>query len=104
MAELARWEASCAPADPRSVAVLVEQTLELFGLPDNWDQVADFYLEAFEDVPLDLVKRALKDVRMGCKFFPKPTELRDPIRQDLARRRIQISRLNAMLKFGLRPA
>ena len=43
--ELSHWEFACQPADPKTVAVLLEQTLELYGVPDNWDAIAIFHLE-----------------------------------------------------------
>ena len=44
--ELAKWEPGIVPADQRQIAVLLEQTLALYGAPDNWDETAEFYLEA----------------------------------------------------------
>lgn len=88
------------PASPKHVAVLLEQTLALFGAPENWDEIAEFYLEAFETVPLDLVRKALKDARMNLKFFPKPAELRAPILDELMRRQETVYRLRAALEFG----
>jgi hypothetical protein len=86
-------EASLAPADPKTIAALLDQTLELYGLPDNWDRVVGFYLEAFEGVPVDLVAAALKRVRQTCRFFPKPAELRAPIREEWAKRRQALVKL-----------
>ena len=74
--------------------------MELYGVPDNWDAIAIFHLEAFEDVPLDLVVRALKTVRRTCRFFPKPAELRGPIKDDLLERIVTRVRLGSMLRFG----
>ncbi len=80
---------------------MLVDTLEVFGLPDNWDKVAKHYLEAFEDVPLDLVQAALKDVRLTFKFpFPKPADLREPIRQALSERLGTLVRLQGVLDVG----
>lgn len=99
-AELEKWEPATIPADPKQVAVLLEQTLAIYGAPDNWSETAEFYLEALEDVPLDLVEKALKHVRLNLKWFPKPSELREPIREELAHRETTVSRLGAMLELG----
>ena len=95
--DLEIWQRACEPADPKAVAVLLEQTLEIFGTPDNWERIAVFYLEAFEDAPLDLVQAALKDVRRTCKFFPKPAELRAPIAKEIGERRHTTWLLRLML-------
>jgi hypothetical protein len=75
------------------LAVMLLQTLELYGLPDNWQKVAPFYLEALADVPADLVARGLKAVRMTCKWFPKPSELRQAMPDELSERRLVLARL-----------
>lgn len=61
--------------------------MALWQLPESWPQIAKFYLEAFRDVPVDLVDRALEHARLNCKWCPKPSELLDPIRQSLETRR-----------------
>lgn len=77
-------------------------TLELFGLPENWKTVAPFYLEAFEDVPPDLVIKALKSARRNLKFFPKPSELRAPIVGELGERMRALTKLR-LAKGSIRP-
>ncbi len=81
--ELADWDAACEPADVKAIAVLLEHTLKLFGLPENWDDIAEFYLEALEDVPLDIVRDGLKTIRLGSVFFPKPAEIRRAVKDKL---------------------
>lgn len=95
-------ETALAPADPRVVAVEVERTLALFGAPENWDDIADFYLEAFEDVPLDLVQVALKHARKSLKFFPRPAELLAPIREELEERHHTARRLRVVAVYAQR--
>lgn len=93
-AALAAAEDASIPADPRSVAAALEQTLELYGMPANWEAVADFYLEAFEDVPLDLVLLACKRLRRSPQsFFPKPGEIRSLIVDDLYDRKRTLAKL-----------
>lgn len=99
-ADLAKWEPTIIPANEKQIAVLLEQTLALYGAPDNWNEVAEFYLEVLEDVPLDLIRKALKHVRLTLKWFPKPVELREPIVEELSKRKAAVSRLRMMLEHG----
>ena len=69
-------------------------------LPENWADIAKFYIEALEDVPHDLVEEALKHVRLNCTFFPKPAELRGPIAEALSERRAARDRLETVLALG----
>ena len=96
-AAIARAKRALTPASPEQAAVLLEETLELYGAPKNWDQIAQFYLEAVSDMPLDLIRETLKQVRLNCKFFPKPAEIREPIREEMARRKAALSRLKTAL-------
>ncbi len=79
---------------------MLEQTLEMYGVPDNWEKVAVFYLEAVEDLPKDLLEQALKHIRMNLKWFPKPCEIRAPVMDQLAKRKGIISKIQTM-KMGL---
>lgn len=89
-------EALNEPIDPKVLAVLLVKTLKLWKLPEDWDDVAQFYREAFQDVPLDLVQSALKHLRLTLKWFPKPCELRAPIEAELLHRRDLQRRLKTM--------
>lgn len=74
------------PMDPKALMVKLAQTLAIWKLPDDWDEVGVFYREAFADVPADLVDIALRHVRLTLKWFPKPCELREPIARMLQER------------------
>lgn len=89
-------EAAVRPVDAKTLAVLLAQSLKVWKLPEDWDDIAPFYREAFEDVPLDLVQSALKHCRMTIKWFPKVSELRAPIDAELSRRRDVLRRLRTM--------
>ena len=78
--------ANLRPMDPKELAVKLEATLAIWPLPDQWPVAAPYYREALADVPADLVDMALKHVRTHLKWFPKPCELRDPIRRILEQR------------------
>ena len=89
-------EEAVRPVDAKTLAVLLAQSLKVWKLPEDWDDIAPFYREAFEDVPLDLVQAALKHCRMTIKWFPKVSELRAPIDAELRRRRDVLRRLRTM--------
>ena len=84
------------PCDPKVAMVLLDETLELFKVPDNWNVIAKFYLEAIDEIPEDLLRETLKHVRMTKKWFPKPVELREYALDKLFHRRISIHRYKVM--------
>ena len=86
-----------APTDPKALAVQLVQTLDLYGLPENWGRIAKFYLEALADVPADLVAETMRTARMTLKWFPKPSELRDCIPEEARRRRLALARMRVAL-------
>lgn len=83
---------------------MLATTLELFGLPANWKEVAGFYLEAVADVPADLLALALKRVRMEVKWFPKIPEIRAAVETELAERKTAAFRLRLAMKTVQREA
>ena len=84
------------PCDPKVAMVLLDETLELFKVRDNWNVIAKFYLEAIDEIPEDLLRETLKHVRMTKKWFPKPVELREYALDKLFHRRISIHRYKVM--------
>lgn len=89
-------EALTTAIDGKTLAVLLMQTFKIWNPPDDIDDTAQFYREALEDVPLDLVQASLKHLRQTLKWFPKPCELRAPIETELRRRRDVLRRLKLM--------
>ena len=83
------FAAGLEPADPRALAVELRRTLALFPLPDPQQAAAlsEGAMEALEGVPLDIAQAALKRVRMECKFFPRPSEIRERVVAELGERR-----------------
>ena len=94
------WNQTLVPCDRKAAMVMLDETLALYGAPDNWDSVAKFYLEAVDDVPEDLLAKALKHIRMNLKWFPKPCEIRTPIAEDMEKRRRIMARISYM-RLGL---
>lgn len=90
-------EHALTPICTKDAAALLAQTVEVFGVPQNWDRTAKFYLEALEDVPPDLAELAMKRVRMNLKFFPKPSEIRAQIAPELGERNTARARLSHAL-------
>lgn len=95
---LGEAHAALQPADTQILAALLKQTLAIWqsNQPANFKEIAGSYLEAFENVPLDLVQTALKHCRATLKFFPKPSELIDPVRPELEKRKQTLRRLTTM--------
>ncbi|WP_430436846.1 hypothetical protein [Oceanibaculum nanhaiense] len=88
---------SLQPADPMVVIRELVKTQRIFGSPENWQEdMADAYLEAMQDVPEDLTLKACRHVRMNCRFFPRPSEFRDPIRDELSARKVALAKLEMM--------
>jgi hypothetical protein len=101
---IAAAELSLMPADPMATAGMLAETLDLYGpLPANWERVGKFYVEAFEDVPADLVAKAMKAHRLSPKpFFPKPGELRAHISDELGARKRALIKLR-LARGSIRP-
>lgn len=87
-------EAGLRPADPKSVAVELARTLGRYRLPDHSDAEdrAEGAMEALEGVPLDIVQAALKRVRLECKWFPMPSEIRDRVVAEMGERRRAVAK------------
>tara|TARA_R100001129_G_scaffold40817_1_gene27741 strand:- start:1507 stop:2214 length:708 start_codon:yes stop_codon:yes gene_type:complete len=84
------------PADPREGASVMEKTLELYGVPDNWERIVEFYLEVIEDLPLDIIIDLFRTTRMTLKWFPKPSELRNNVSSAYWQRKNALIRLRIM--------
>lgn len=93
---LAEAEDFARAIDGKTLAVLLVQTLRLWKLPDDWDDIAPFYREALEDLPADLAQAALKHCRLTMRWFPKPADIRAPIEAELRRRKDVLRRLRTM--------
>lgn len=74
----------------------------IFGTPLNFEQQIPLYVVALEDIPLDLLEKGVMACLRGCKFFPRPAEIREPIRDKLQERRHAARRLETALSFAQR--
>ncbi len=83
------------PMDRRELAVKLDKTLTLWAAPEGFEVTAEFYLEALEDLPADLVEAALKQVRMTYRYpsMPKPADFRSAVVAELGRRQRQARKL-----------
>lgn len=68
----------------RAFAVILKPLLDLHGEPKNWDAKLPIYYDALNDVPEELLDRAVKHQIASNAFFPKPAELRASIADELA--------------------
>ena len=85
-AAIAAADQALAPASPEAAMVLLTETLELFDPPKNLQAAVKFCLEAVEDVPLDILQTGLRQVRLSCRWFPKPADLRSAMSEALCER------------------
>jgi hypothetical protein len=67
---------SLVPAPVETQTVLIDETMALWATPDNFGSLADFYLEAVEEFPEDILRAALKTVRLKHVYptLPKPAD------------------------------
>lgn len=103
-ADLDEIEAALLPADPRLVGRALDRIVQVLGVPKgaSVDAWVEAVAEAFEDaeVPPDLVEVARKRAVTRLRFPPKPVELIDLIRDDLAQRKMAAIRIRAALMFA----
>lgn len=94
------------PITPNALAVAFDNTIALWDdrLPAEWAELAEFYYEALEDMPEDLVHKALKHVRLNHRWqtMPKPADFRSAVADDLVHRRVELWKLKAMRFDALR--
>lgn len=103
-AALALVAGGLVPADPVDIGRKLDATMQLWRLPVAWREVAEFYVEALEELPADLVDLALRRVRARHKYpeAPKPAEFVEAVRDDLAARKLAKLRLGRALSKARR--
>lgn len=89
--------AALEPAGPEAVGVMLFEELKPYSRPENFADVMKTLAEELEPLPADLLAAAFKRHRMTCKWFPKPSELRAHVADDLARRRMALWKIEEMM-------
>ena len=102
-ASLTLFEAETEPSDPEAIQAALALAVELFGAPAEFERKVHVYYGLLADIPDDLllygVWAALRD---ECTYFPKPAEIRAPIRDELSRRHLIRRRLGTALTLARR--
>lgn len=88
------------PATPKERAAAIGLLVALHGTPDEWEIKGPFYMELLGEIPVDLLVAGVKAAGLDVKFFPKPAEIVNPIRDELARRRDAVRRLGLALMLS----
>jgi hypothetical protein len=83
--------------DREAIAVLMDETIgqmvagRLWVRPGNWPELSELFVDTLEELPLDLVSKALRAAVAKLNFFPKPAELRAFVEDDMTARRRRVS-------------
>lgn len=93
------YEEAMKPAEKEEIAVNLHRAISIFTPPDNWNEIARFYLDALSSMPADLVPVAATHVAMNCKFFPKPADFTDAVSDEWLRRRSRLCTLQAYVSW-----
>lgn len=95
------------PASGEAFAVLIDrlfQFAETFSIKDAGIRDAmKFYVEALDDIPPDLLERAIDGVVRNYKYghrLPPPADLRAVVEEELSARMKARARIEAAQKFG----
>lgn len=85
---LAAIEATLAPASRQDAAEELAMVLSVFDPPTgNIKTHTAACLAMLEDVPLDIVRSAMRRVIAECRFTPKPAEIRQRVEAELYERK-----------------
>lgn len=71
----------------RAIAVILKPLIDLHGEPKNWATAARLYIDALEDIPPELLSKAVEYAVASNPFFPKPADLRASIADELSEHR-----------------
>lgn len=89
MQDLITAESRLSPAPPDAIKLALAD-LHVVGLkfpPGDWKLALPLYVEALSDLPLDLLRDAIRLWIRGNPNFPRPSELRAMVRDEFDRRR-----------------
>jgi hypothetical protein len=85
------------------VAAALAFAVDLFGAPADHATKFPIYMALLADIPHDLLAYGVVAAcRDDCTFFPRPAQIRAPIREELARRNMVVRRLETALSLARR--
>ena len=99
---LTSFQSTLTPATLQEIGANLLLLTEMFGEPKNWTGKLPLYFEALADLPIDLLCAGVMSCIRHGQFFPKPAEIREPVRDELARRSLARSRLQFALAIAER--
>jgi hypothetical protein len=99
---LTSFQNALIPATSEEVSVLLDQAIKLHGTPEGWEIQVGLYHRLLNDIPRDLLAEGMYLALRDGKWFPKPAEIREPIRSVLARRQLTAKRLDLALSRARR--
>lgn len=68
----------------KAFAVIIKPLIDMYGEPKNWAVKRDLYFETLRDIPEHLLNRAVKHCIGDCDFFPRPSELRHAVLDEIS--------------------
>lgn len=111
---LAATDAVLKPATTRQLAQALDKLVRVFirSVPSTFANVerngqvvegtSGLYYDALDDMPTDLLDRAVIAVIRESKWFPTPAEIRSPVLIELRERQDARRRLQTALTFAMR--
>ena len=101
-AHLTSFETTMACSTSEDVSGVLALAIDLYGPPSGWDEnQAGLYLALLRDIPPDLLRYGMwVAIRDECDWFPRPAQIRAPIREELSRRRQDYKRLEMALSLA----
>jgi len=100
LGSLTLFREAMAPSTPVQLVEALLPLLDLYGRPDGWDLKARVYTALLEDVPPDLLAWGVWAAMRATQFFPRPSEIREQIAEELSRRNQVCQRLETAALFG----
>lgn len=80
----------------------LDPAIDLFGTPKGWESLSTLYRDLLGDLPFDLLAKGVFVALRDGNWFPKPAEIRAPVREELDRRRHAERRLLVALSIAER--
>lgn len=93
-------QACTVPARTEAVAVMLEKACAHFGVPDNWNEIVEDYLDELSTLPADMLDDVWRYARRHCKFFPKISELMDSVSDKIGARNLKLTKLKVAAMYA----